>query len=226
MTVQRAEQPFGAHYGEDGLLDAEEEEEAHSPNFNEYNNAMMYANTQDNFQGKHDINFAILSSPNQTNTAYPTTQMTTEDNDDMVSYAAEEEIRVRQSNQQLLHNNNFNYQSSNQSSQIMHASPDGFSHKIGKELPPLHDDVNESQDSVVLQQSTQTSNQMKAMIQQYKEQPEPRLMQHRAAAQQQFLQPADTNLTSTGMHKRSQDRLPTANRNQHQQQQQVVKQMK
>ena len=145
----------------------------------------------------------------------------------MVSYAAEEEIRVRQSNQQLLHNNNFNYQSSNQSSQIMHASPDGFSNKIGKELPPLHDDVNESQDSVVLQQSTQTSNQMKAMIQQYKEQPEPRLMQHRAVAQQQFLQPAGTNVTSTGMHKRSQDRLPTANRNQqHQQQQQVVKQMK
>lgn len=77
------------------MLDAEEEEEAHSPNFNEYNNAMNYANTQDNFSGKNDINFAILSSPNQTNTVYPTTQMTTEDNDDMVSYAAEEEIRVR-----------------------------------------------------------------------------------------------------------------------------------
>ena len=43
MTVQRAEQqPFGAHYGEDGLMDAEEEEEAQSPNFNEYNNAMMH----------------------------------------------------------------------------------------------------------------------------------------------------------------------------------------
>ena len=52
----------------------------------------IIAATKDN---KNELDYAVMSaSPGQTNTAYPTTQMTTEDNDDMVSYTNDEEHRL------------------------------------------------------------------------------------------------------------------------------------
>ena len=160
MTVQRVEQPFGAthkyqqsNYPEDdALVDAEEEEEASSPNFNEYTNAMVQMHSTENYGGKKDLDFAAMSSssPGQTNTVYPTTQMTTEDNEEQ--YTAE--MHSRQNNYIVRHHA---YQSSNLSSEMLHASPGAISNDTRRELPPL-DDMDESQDSVVLQQSTSTSH--------------------------------------------------------------------
>lgn len=53
-----------------------DEEEAQSPNFNDYTN-----------YGEKELDFADMASPSH-NTIYPTTQMTTEDNEDLISYAA------------------------------------------------------------------------------------------------------------------------------------------
>ena len=102
------------------------------------------------------------------------------------------------------------------SCQILHGSPGGellSSSDINarEELPPL-DDHDDSQDSVVLQggKSTSTSNQVQTMIDSYKEQPEPRLINHRAQQYLHHNEPsANTKTSQPGMmmHKRSQDRL-------------------